>query len=180
MNSDLSALSSQLSASVRLPYYRTPERQAAFIADASSWIGTPFSENCAVRGRDGGVSCDRYQAALHIASGACPSVELPVLPVEQVRRWGHHHTASKVTAWLELPEVRARVQRVDDGDAPMIGDLVVLRVDQTTHHLGAFGGAWIFHVAIPAGVVAHSALDPELRDMVRAFYRLMETALNPS
>lgn len=157
-----------------LPFYRTTERQALLLAEAAAWVGTPFAENCAVRGRDGGVSCDRFQAALHTSTRACPPVDLPVLPVEQVRRWGQHHTASRVLAWLELPEVRGRVQRVDDGAEPLIGDLVVIQVDKTTHHLGCWAWPWIYHVAIPAGVVAHSAADPELREMVRAYYRIME------
>lgn len=156
------------------PFYKTDARRAAVIAEARSWLGTPFSENCAVKGLQGGVSCDRYQLAVHAAAGACPLLELPVLPVEQVRRWHEHNADSRILGWLGSPKFRGRARRVDEGAAPMIGDIVVLRIKETEHHLGLWAGAEIFHVAIPAGVLSHSARDPELLKLIRCYYRIYE------
>lgn len=159
---------------MRLPFYRTEERQRALLDEVASWEGTPFSENCAVKGRQGGVSCERWQAALHAATGACPELDLPVFGVEEVRHWHEHHKESLILHWLGLPEIRNLVRRVDEADAPMIGDIVVMRVDKTEHHLGVWCFPRIYHVAIPAGVVWHGARDAELRKLVRCFYRILE------
>lgn len=156
------------------PFYNTDARRAAIVAEARSWLGTPFSENCAVKGPQGGVSCERYQIAVHTATGACPAIELPELPVQNVRHWHEHHADSLILAWLQLPEVRGRVRRVDEDEAPAIGDMAVFLFGKTEHHLGLWCGHELLHVAIPAGVVAHSTRDPKLRAAVRCFYRLME------
>ncbi|MBI5689237.1 MAG: hypothetical protein HZC55_04010 [Verrucomicrobia bacterium] len=156
------------------PYYQSEERRAALLQEARSWLGTPFRENCALKGPQGGVSCERFQAAVHTATGACPPIELPVLPVEAVRHWHEHHPESLILAWLQLPEVRSRICRLDEAEAPAIGDLAVLEFARTAHHLGLWCGHEILHVAIPAGVVAHSTRDARLRATIRCFYRIHE------
>lgn len=153
------------------PYYQDSARCAVLLAEARDWLGTPFSENTAVKGLQGGVSCVRYLEACHAAAGAIVPATLPVLPVEEVRHWHEHHAESKIVEWLAQPAVRGRVRRVDESEAPMIGDLVIMRVQLTEHHIGLWCGPDILHVAIPAGVVAHSTRDPELRAMIRAHYR---------
>jgi hypothetical protein len=155
-----------------LPFYRTPERRAALIAAAHSWLHTPFAENCAVRGPQGGVDCVHFLAAVHAEAGACEPIELPVLPVEQVRSWHVHHAESKILEWFGRPELRGRVRRLDDGEPMMAGDMPVLRLEQTEHHLALWAAPSLYHVAIPAGVVAHSVRDPEILKRVRCVYRV--------
>ena len=157
-----------------IPFYNSLVRRNVLVDEARSWLGTPFSENCAVKGPQGGVSCSRYLAACHTAAGACAAIVLPILPVEQVRHWHEHHAESQILLWLALPEVRGRVRRVDEGAAPLIGDLVVMKVQLTEHHIGLWCGHEILHVAIPAGVVSHSTRDPKLRKMIRGVYRIYE------
>jgi hypothetical protein len=154
------------------PYYSTEALQAKLRLEAEAWLGTPFAENCAVRGRQGGVSCERYQVAVHTATGACPPVELPTLAVEKVRRWHEHYRESVILEWLDLPEIRGRVRRVDEAEEPMVGDIAIVKVQQTEHHVGLWAGAWLYHVAIPAGVVRWSTRDPQLRPAIRCFYRI--------
>lgn len=154
------------------PFYNTDTRRNKLLAEAASWLGTPFAENCAVKGEQGGVSCERYQLAVHAATGACPELQLPVLPVEVVRRWHEHHPESLVMQWLQHPEIRGRVRRVDENGPKMIGDLAVMKVQHTEHHLALWAGDWLYHVAIPAGVVRHSTRDPQLRRAIRCFYRI--------
>ena len=154
------------------PFYKTPERRAALIAEALSWIGTPFRENCAVKGVDGGVACAQYLAACHAAAGACAPIDLPALPVEHVRSWHEHHADSLILEWLGRPEIRGRVRKIDDGAERMIGDIVVLKIKQTEHHVALWAAPHLLHVAIPAGVVAHSVRDRELLKDVRCTYRI--------
>ncbi|MCX6952732.1 MAG: hypothetical protein NTV51_11290 [Verrucomicrobia bacterium] len=143
-----------------IPFYHTAARQAALLAEVRSWEGTPFSENCAVKGVQGGVSCERFQVAIHSATGACPPLDLPVIPVEQVRHWHEHHAGSLIMEFLRRPELEHRVRRLEPDTAPLMGDICVMRVGQTEHHLGVWCGPRIYHVAIPAG---------------GCFYRLLES-----
>ncbi|MES2692671.1 MAG: hypothetical protein V4773_04300 [Verrucomicrobiota bacterium] len=157
------------------PFYHTEARRAALLEEVRSWEGTPFSENCAVKGRQGGVSCERWQVAIHSACGACPPLDLPVVPVEQVRHWHEHHEGSLIMDFLRRPELQLRVRRFEMDTTPMVGDIVVMRVGKTEHHLGVWCGPRIYHVAIPTGVVWHGARDAELHKLIRCFYRIFES-----
>lgn len=157
---------------MKTPFYHTNERQATLLQEARSWLGTPFSENCAIKGPQGGVDCVNFIAATHTAAGACGAVTLPVLPVEQVRAWHVHNPESKILDWLGRPEVRGRVRVIEPDEPRLIGDLVILKLNLTEHHLTLFCGHELLHVAIPAGVVAHSAQDPDLLKLVRCTYRI--------
>lgn len=157
------------------PFYSSAVRRELLLAEAQSWLGTPFRENCAVRGRDGGIDCTHYQAACHTAAGACASLELPHVPVEVVRYWHQHHSVSRILEFLGRPEFRGRVRKVDEGEPPAVGDIAVLRIEHTEHHLGLFTGAHIYHVAIPAGVIRTSVRDAKFMEHVRSYYRIMES-----
>jgi hypothetical protein len=156
------------------PYYQSVERQTALRHAARAWLGTPFRENCAVRGLAGGVDCVHFLAAVHAEAGACPLVELPAEPVEVVRQWHVHHPESKILDWLGRPDVRGRVRRLEEGEPLMPGDMPVLRVEQAEHHLTLWLQPELLHVAIPAGVVSHSTRDPELLRRIRCTYRIIE------
>lgn len=156
------------------PYYHTPARQAALCVAARAWLGTPFRENCAVRGPAGGVDCVHFLAAVHAETGACPAIELPVHPVEVIRQWHVHHPESKILDWLGRQDVRGRVRRLDAGEPFLPGDMPVLRVEQAEHHLTLWLAPELVHVAIPAGVVSHSTRDPELLQRIRCTYRILE------
>src|SRR5690606_8279196 len=134
----------------------------------------PFSENCAVKGPRGGVSCRHYLVACHVAAGAIEPIDLPALPVEVVRYWHQHHALSQVLEFLQRPELRGRVRRVDEAEAPMIGDIVVLRIEQTEHHLAIWGGAKLWHVTTGAGALYHTTTNPKIMELVRAYYRILE------
>ncbi len=158
----------------RLPYYRTDARREALLSEAQSWQGTPFRPNGKARGRDGGVDCAHYLAAVHAAAGACEPLDLPDLPVEVVVHWHEHHGVSRVLKFFEMPELRGRVERVDENEPTMIGDVAVLKVGQTEHHLAIHGGTHLYHVVRPAGVVRHSVRDQSITAIIRAGYRIME------
>jgi hypothetical protein len=158
----------------RVPYYSTPERQAAFVAEARSWLGTPFRENCCTKGAGGGVDCVRFALAVHVACGACDSFEVETLPVEFVRNWHVHHTESRVFDFFHQPGVRARLRRIDEDDQPIIGDMVAVKIDQCVHHLGLFCGPEVLHVGIHGGVMAHSIHHPDLKKHIVAYYRIFE------
>ena len=157
-----------------IPFYASLERQGQFLTEARSWLGTPFSENCAIKGKQGGISCRHYVTLVHINCDALPSVALVDYPVEVVRHYHEHHTQSLILAALAKPELSGRVRRIDDGDAPMVGDIAVLRFAQTEHHMGLWCGAEILHVSTSAGVIRHSTCHPEVQKALRCCYRIYE------
>ena len=156
------------------PFYASPERQAAFVAEARSWARTPFCPNAAVKGPGGGVDCSRYLLALHEASGAVKGVVLETLPVEWVRDWHKHHAESRMVDFFNQPAVKARLKKVEDEEPRMIGDIVVCKVGLCEHHLATWIGAEVAHVQIPAGVTFTSVRDPHLSKLIRATYRIHE------
>ncbi len=143
---------------------------------AFSWWQTPFRENAAVRGPEGGVDCVNFLHEIFVEAGACERMEIPERPVEVVRSWHDHHAVSLITQWLGAPDLRGRLKRDDDPLSYQTGDLVGLHIGQTEHHLGVVIDDDIWHVARPAGVVVHSLRDPELRRLIRCRYRLMKVA----
>lgn len=157
---------------MKLPYYRTPERQAALIAEARSWKGTPFYENASVKGA--GVDCTRYVAAVHTACGACTGVTVEVLPIEFVRSWHLHNTRSRMVDFFNQPGVRDRIKFLDDGETPMIGDIVVWKEGLCEHHLSLWLGDFIIFSAVKTGVIEFSVHNPEFKKLMRMIVRIME------
>lgn len=158
---------------MKTPFYGTPERQAAFLAEAWSWLGTPFRENSAVKGPEGGVDCVRFAMAVHEACGAVAGAKIEVMPVEWIRGWHQHHPESRVLDFFQQPSIRRRLKRVEtDEDQPMVGDIVALQVGQCVHHVGLWCGPEVLHVAIPVGVVRISAGDPLLVKHQAKYFRI--------
>ena len=144
---------------------------------ALGWCGTPFRENAAVRGADGGVDCIHFLHEIFVEVGVCERMELANRPVEVVRHWHDHHAVSLITNWLGSPELRGRLIRMDDGfGLRQTGDLIAMQIGQTEHHIGVVIGSEIWHVARPAGVVVHSLRDSEISKLIRTTYRLMEVS----
>jgi len=155
------------------PFYSTSERQASFLAEARSWLGTPFAENVAVKGSHGGVSCVHYIVAVQVACGAWPTLTLPAQPVEVVRAWHEHHSVSKILDFMARPEIRARLRKVDEDDRPLIGDIAVMQIDHSTHHLALYGGHELFHVTTRTGVISTSSRRGDAAAKIRSFYRIV-------
>lgn len=158
------------------PFYRTDARRVQFVTEARLWLGTPFAENCAVRGRQGGVDCVHLVQAVHRACGAIPELWLPRQPVERVRHYGEHHAKSLILDWFGRSEHSGLVRRLDEGEATAIGDVAVLKIFQTEHHLALWCGSELIHVALQGGVMKHSTHDPKLPEIHRCTYRVMEVA----
>lgn len=153
------------------PFYSTPERCAAFIAEARSWLGTPFSENAAVKGKLGGVDCVHYAAEVNWTCGAIARVDIPIMPIEWVRSWHHHHAESRLLAFFSQDVIRSRLRRVSPDDKPMVGDVAVMRYGKTEHHVGLWCGHEILHVTTQAGVISASTHNPEITGKIRCYYR---------
>lgn len=156
------------------PFYQSNERQAAFVLEAMSWVGTPFFENASVKGRFGGVDCVHLAAEVHFHCRALDRISIPKMPVQWVRNWHEHHAESQLLQFFGQPEVRSRLRRIEDGAPPMIGDVAVIRFGKTEHHVALWCGSIAVHVTTAAGVVTVSTSDPEFTGRIRSFYRVFE------
>ncbi len=152
-------------------FYHSIERQACFIKESFSWLGTPFSPNSQVKGTQGGVDCVHLASAVHVACGAIEAVEIPVLPIAWVKSWHDHHANSLLLDFFSLPAIKQRLLKIGRDETPEIGDVAVVRYGNTEHHVGLWCGGRMVHATTTAGVIWTSTDDPNLRKAIRSFYR---------
>lgn len=61
-------------------YTDEADGRTAFIAEALSWIGTPFADKCRIKGRNGCADCVNLPAEAAFGIGLLPRVEIPDYP----------------------------------------------------------------------------------------------------
>lgn len=156
------------------PYYATAAAQAAFIAEACSWLGTPFRHGTAsVKGSYGGVDCVGLCIAVHVECGACEPFTCERLPLD----WHHHHDRSAIMDFLHQPSVRERLLIVHPEDGLLNGDMVAIQTDKCVHHLGLYlhdgVGSHLLHVPIGACVQRWALGVAPLRGKIKSAWRIM-------
>ena len=115
------------------PFYRTPERVEAFLAEAKSWLGTPFQAR--QRAKGAGVDCANLQQACHQAAGLLPpGAKFTGYPMDG----GHHANRSPITEWLLQS---GKFEQVWDGKGHLprsqFGDLLCMRIGRTVWHVSS-------------------------------------------
>lgn len=114
-------------------WFNSADRIAALEAEALSWVRTPFVENCAVKGRKGGVSCHFLAATIYRDVGFLPGFVPP-------RGFVHKLTKSAPEAILDFvdadPTVAGKFAKIEDLADPLPGDLVALQHEGVMRHLG--------------------------------------------
>lgn len=145
------------------PFFSTPERIVALLAEAQSWVDTPFREGSCVKGARGGVDCIRLVEHLEHTSGATPKFTLPRGPVERTSL----NAPSPLLAWLEGriadPQSAAlsRIFRHVALDAPVqAGDLVHFPAGRFWHLCVALGPRDVLTCLRPIGVQVNRLDDP--------------------
>lgn len=81
------------------PYYNTPERVAALVAECETWRHTPFGKGPGVKGPRGGVDCIRIFIHLHQATGALGEIDEATIPSYSIT-WSQHNTTSPLVDWM--------------------------------------------------------------------------------
>jgi len=139
------------------------EGRVAFIAEALSWIGTPFL-NCAdVKGPVGGVDCAMLLVRASVDTGHIP----PFDPRPYSPDWMKHRSEEKFLGFL----ARLGAKEVE---APRVGDVLVWQVARTFSH-GAIliNSAQIVHAYAHARCVLISDLtEPLLNFLPVSFGRV--------
>lgn len=121
------------------------EQRAAVVAEARTWLGTPYHHEACVKGA--GVDCGMLLRAVYIATGVMPKFEVESYP----RDWHLHRGEERYLSYV--------LQYADEIDSPPLpGDLVVWRFGRSFAH-GAIAVQWpsIIHAYIDLGVVLDNA-----------------------
>ncbi|HEY3778778.1 MAG TPA: hypothetical protein VGL35_12040 [Rhizomicrobium sp.] len=99
------------------------EQRTAFIAEAMTWLGTPFRDQADVKG--GGVDC----AMLLVRAAVDTGIVAPFDPRPYPPQWHLHRDEERFLAIVS--RLGAEVDR-----APMPGDVIVYRVGRCFSHGG--------------------------------------------
>jgi cell wall-associated NlpC family hydrolase len=137
---------------------------AAAVAEALTWLNTPYHHGARVRGA--GADCGQFPAAVFEACGLVPRLDLGQYPHD----WHLHRSDERY-----LRHVEGHFSKVPG--PPLPGDLALFRYGRAVSH-GAIVVDWptVVHAYIGAGAVV---LDDALanQDLARrpaGFYRLKQ------
>lgn len=132
---------------------------AEVVAIARQWIGTPFREQCHMRGH--GADCVGYVRGVGEELGDLPA-GFSIVYAQSPDNRRMERECDKV-----LRKVPVRHMQ--------IGDVVLIQKSGEPHHMGIladykWGGWSIVHALKPRGEVVEHRLDPEWRDSIVAAY----------
>ena len=119
----------------------------AIVAEARTWLGTPFLWQASVKGR--GCDCKG------LVTGVARALDLPGADSLHARMAAYHNVDTRVL----IEGLRANMDKVDQAEP---GDVLLLKMRGQPVHLGILGYEEIIHtygagpkqvIAMPAGVV---------------------------
>lgn len=124
--------------------------KAAFVAEALSWVGTPFRDCADVKGPDGAVDCAMLLTRCGVDTGLRPAFDPRPYPPR-------HMMSSSDERFLGWVRDKLGGQEVE---APRLGDLAIWRFGRVFAHGGIMVSAGeIVHSYAHAGRVVVSRLD---------------------
>lgn len=121
------------------------ETRAAIVAEAQSWIGTPYLSNAAIKGPRGGTDCAMFIVAVYANLGLIPK-EFDPRPYSP--QWHVHRNEEKYMGYV--------LQFVKEIEAPpKPGDLAMFKIGLVFAH-GAIVTEWpnVIHAIGNSKVVA--------------------------
>lgn len=129
---------------------RDQEQRLAVVAEARSWLGTPYHHMGRLKGV--GVDCAMLPAEVYAACGLIPAQPVEFYPMD----WNLHRGAERY-----LEHVLRHAVEVAE---PSTGDLVLWRYGRCLAH-GAIVIDWplIIHAVVHSGVVLDDGEAPALR-----------------
>ena len=124
-------------------------KRAAVVAEAESWLGTPYHHMARLKGV--GCDCLTLLAAVYEAAGVVPAIEIPFYPPD----WHLHRGVERYMDGL--------LAYAHEVDAAAPGDVALFRFGRCFSH-GAIVVEWprIIHAWHAAGVVRGDAAKPLL------------------
>ena len=136
------------------------DARAAVIAEARSWLGTPYRPAQRVKGREGGVDCLTFVVEVFERVGVIPHYRVPFYPQD----WHLHRDDERYLAGV-LEHAR------EIAGPPDPGDVVLFRIGRCFAH-GGIVTAWpmLIHAWNGMGVVPVDADQPMLAGRPRRFF----------
>ena len=123
------------------PIITNGQARAAVVAEAMSWIGTPYHHHARLRGV--GVDCAQILIAVYAGLGLAPEID----PGSYAPDWHLHHGEELYIGWLE----KAGARRVEQ---PEPGDVGLFRFGRTFSHGAIYCGDGLFvHAYLERGVI---------------------------
>jgi cell wall-associated NlpC family hydrolase len=137
----------------------TLARRAAVVAEALSWVATPYRSAQRVKGREGGIDCLTLVAEVYERAGVVPRVEIPYYAPD----WHLHRGVERY-----LEGVLAYASEVASAEP---GDLALFRFGRCFAH-GAIVTAWprLVHAWNGMGVLEGDATQPLLGGRAARFF----------
>jgi cell wall-associated NlpC family hydrolase len=137
-----------------------PALRARVVAEAESWLGTPYRAAQRVKGREGGVDCLTFVVEVYERAQVIPHYEVTFYPPD----WHLHRSVER---YLEGVLECAR----EIAGPPEPGDIVLFRYGRCFAH-GGIVTHWprLIHAWNGAGVVPADADQPLLGRRPRRFF----------
>ena len=150
--------------SLSSPQSSITDAQAAIVAEAQRWIGTPWHHLARVHGV--GVDCAQLLIAVYSGVELIPAIETEQYPPD----WHLHQGETRFLAWLE--------RFADPVADPQPGDVAMFRFGRHPAHAGiVVDWPLIVHAWREEGRVCTTNLDGSpLRERLAGFWRLRGAA----
>lgn len=113
--------------------------QWAIVAEARTWLGTPYHHHARVKGA--GVDCAQILFAVFAAVGLIEHVDF----TEYAHDWHLHRGEEQYLSWLARYAVEV--------EQPQPGDVAVFRFGRTFSHGGIVAPEGVIHAYIGRGVI---------------------------
>lgn len=113
--------------------------QAKIVAEALTWIGTPYHHCADVKGA--GVDCAMILVRVFHAAGLIPAIDPRPYPTD----WHLHRSEERYLGWIAQYG-----EQVPAGEEPQPGDIVIYKVGRCFSHAG---------IVLAWPEIAHAFLD---------------------
>lgn len=139
----------------------TPAEQSAVVAEALTWLGTPYHHHGDVKGA--GVDCAMILVRVFHAVGLIPDIDPRPYPPD----WHLHRDAERYLGWVQ--------QYADEVTTPAPGDIVMFQFGRCVAH-GAIVIDWplVIHAHMQSRevVLIDISTNSDLQKRQRGIYRL--------
>lgn len=140
------------------------QERASIVAEARTWLATPFAHKARIKGRKGGVDCGQIVAGCFENTGLVPVIETKPYQFQ-------HHLHSSSEDWIA--EVTKYAHEIEELNARE-GDIVLYKCGRTFSHGGILIERWpglIIHSRMGCGVeYAHGATNGFLKGRPHRFF----------
>ena len=147
---------------------QTSNKVDLIIAEALTWLGTPYHEQASVKGPNGGIDCAMFICRVFVDSG----VIAPFDPRPYSDSFFLHRDEPLYLQWVER-----YADKLSDGVPEAPGDLALFKLGRTIAHSGIYlGDDLIIHAWKQAGAVVKSELrrSPAMLKMFQGFWRIRQ------